>query len=185
MFVIVAAIAVCALRPAPGAFLNVHLHPSQILQQAYAHTLSAHSPLSTRSFRASRPSFENYAAGCIPSTSSSTKDTELSLLHIAHLGDSMAMLIRGGRIVWRTAEMWRSYSHPLQLAPGPSCPQPHTTPSRSTQTTSSSSPLMCYEPATPSPILSFLHSTLPIQILLWFRWKPSYHCSDDTVILPC
>ena len=183
---------------------NAHLHPSHILQQAYAHTLSAHSPLSTGSSTALlavldynhsivplvHPSSlsENYAAGCIPSTSSPTTDTELPLLHIAHLGDSMAMLIRDSHIIWRTAEMWTSFNHPLQLAPGPSCPQPHTYSlpvhpndifilasdglsdnlwdddildevlkfTRGSQS---------HEPATPSPILSLLHSTPQIQIL--------------------
>ena len=188
---------------------NAHLHPSQILQQAYAHTLSAHSPLSTGSSTALlavldhdhsieplvHPSSlsENYAAGCIPSASSPSPDTDLPQLHIAHLGDSMAMLIRDGRIIWRTAEMWSSYNHPLQLAPGPSSPQPHTYTlpvhpndifilasdglsdnlwdddildevikfTRSFHFPSSGS----HEPTTPSPIISLLHSTPPIQIL--------------------
>ncbi len=40
-----------------------------------------------------------------------------AVLHIAHLGDCMGMLIRGDSIVWRSDEMWWGYNHPLQLGP--------------------------------------------------------------------
>ncbi|KAF9523003.1 hypothetical protein CPB83DRAFT_910953 [Crepidotus variabilis] len=51
-----------------------------------------------------------------------------AVLHIAHLGDCMGMLVRGDTIVWRSDEMWWGYNHPLQLGPPSACtgspPQP-------------------------------------------------------------
>ncbi|EMD35826.1 hypothetical protein CERSUDRAFT_156565 [Gelatoporia subvermispora B] len=47
-----------------------------------------------------------------------------AVLKIAHLGDSMAMLIRGEEIVWRTEEMWWNFNTPVQLGPkSPTRPQ--------------------------------------------------------------
>ncbi|OCH84857.1 hypothetical protein OBBRIDRAFT_785629 [Obba rivulosa] len=43
-----------------------------------------------------------------------------AVIKIAHLGDCMAMLIRGEEIVWRTDEMWWNFNTPVQL--GPSSP---------------------------------------------------------------
>ncbi|PCH34723.1 hypothetical protein WOLCODRAFT_124897 [Wolfiporia cocos MD-104 SS10] len=40
-----------------------------------------------------------------------------AVIRIAHLGDSMGMLIRGDEIVWRTDEMWWNFNTPVQLGP--------------------------------------------------------------------
>lgn len=41
-----------------------------------------------------------------------------AVIRIAHLGDSMAMLVRGEEIIWRTEEMWWTVRHlPLALSP--------------------------------------------------------------------
>jgi protein phosphatase PTC7 len=39
------------------------------------------------------------------------------VIKIANLGDSMAMLVRGRDIVWRSEEMWWSFNTPVQLGP--------------------------------------------------------------------
>jgi hypothetical protein len=39
------------------------------------------------------------------------------VIKIANLGDSMAMLVRGNDIVWRSEEMWWSFNTPVQLGP--------------------------------------------------------------------
>ncbi|EIN04133.1 hypothetical protein PUNSTDRAFT_55722 [Punctularia strigosozonata HHB-11173 SS5] len=40
-----------------------------------------------------------------------------ALLRIAHLGDSVGLLVRGGEVVWRSDEMWTSFNTPYQLGP--------------------------------------------------------------------
>ena len=40
-----------------------------------------------------------------------------AVIKIANLGDSMAMLVRGRDIVWRSEEMWWSFNTPVQLGP--------------------------------------------------------------------
>ncbi|KAF7790118.1 hypothetical protein EIP86_001070 [Pleurotus ostreatoroseus] len=47
-----------------------------------------------------------------------------AVIRIAHLGDCMAMLIRGEEIVWRTEEMWWNFNTPVQLGPSSST-KPH------------------------------------------------------------
>ncbi|KAF8193812.1 hypothetical protein BJ912DRAFT_901653 [Pholiota molesta] len=61
-----------------------------------------------------------------------------AVVHIAHLGDCMGMLVRGDKIVWRSDEMWWGYNHPLQLGPPPAV---HLTPPPPTPT----------HPAPPTP----------------------------------
>jgi Stage II sporulation protein E (SpoIIE) len=47
-----------------------------------------------------------------------------AVITIANLGDSMAMLVRGRDIVWRSEEMWWSFNTPVQLGPvSPSSPR--------------------------------------------------------------
>jgi serine/threonine protein phosphatase PrpC len=47
-----------------------------------------------------------------------------AVIKIANLGDSMAMLVRGREIVWRSEEMWWSFNTPVQLGPvSPSRPK--------------------------------------------------------------
>jgi len=49
---------------------------------------------------------------------------EEAVIKIANLGDSMAMLVRGHEIVWRSEEMWWSFNTPVQLGPvSPSRPK--------------------------------------------------------------
>lgn len=50
----------------------------------------------------------------IPRTSPPQRD---AVIKIANLGDSMAMLVRGKDIVWRSEEMWWSFNTPVQLGP--------------------------------------------------------------------
>lgn len=55
-----------------------------------------------------------------PSTlgsASAESHPEGALLHIAHLGDSAALLVRHGKVVWRTEEMWWGVSPSLSLLP--------------------------------------------------------------------
>ena len=59
--------------------------------------------------------------GPIPSTSAGLPRTlshqRDAVIKIANLGDSMAMLVRGRDIVWRSEEMWWSFNTPVQLGP--------------------------------------------------------------------
>jgi len=58
--------------------------------------------------------------GPVPSTSAGIPRTlphRDAVIKIANLGDSMAMLIRGRDIVWRSEEMWWSFNTPVQLGP--------------------------------------------------------------------
>lgn len=50
----------------------------------------------------------------LPRTSPPQRD---AVIKIANLGDSMAMLVRGRDIVWRSEEMWWSFNTPVQLGP--------------------------------------------------------------------
>ncbi|KAI0739477.1 phosphatase 2C-like domain-containing protein [Daedaleopsis nitida] len=50
--------------------------------------------------------------------------TDGAVIRIAHLGDCMAMLVRGEEIVWRTEEMWWNFNTPVQLGPTSST-KPH------------------------------------------------------------
>ncbi|KAJ7147596.1 hypothetical protein C8R43DRAFT_1195321, partial [Mycena crocata] len=48
-------------------------------------------------------------------------DTDAPLtpvLKIAHLGDCMGMLVRGGEVAWRSEEMWWRWNTPVQLTSG-------------------------------------------------------------------
>ncbi|KAJ7233039.1 phosphatase 2C-like domain-containing protein [Mycena rebaudengoi] len=47
-----------------------------------------------------------------------------AVLKIAHIGDSMGMLVRGDALVWRSEEMWWAFNTPVQLGPT----NPDTTP---------------------------------------------------------
>ena len=59
--------------------------------------------------------------GPVPSTSAGIPRTlphqRDAVIKIANLGDSMAMLVRGRDIVWRSEEMWWSFNTPVQLGP--------------------------------------------------------------------
>lgn len=59
--------------------------------------------------------------GSVPSTSAGLSRTPPpqrdAVIKIANLGDSMAMLVRGRDIVWRSEEMWWSFNTPVQLGP--------------------------------------------------------------------
>ncbi|KAJ7249515.1 hypothetical protein B0H12DRAFT_963036, partial [Mycena haematopus] len=37
------------------------------------------------------------------------------VLKIAHMGDCMGMLVRGGEVAWRSEEMWWRWNTPVQL----------------------------------------------------------------------
>lgn len=59
--------------------------------------------------------------GPMPSTSAGIPRTlphqRDAVIKIANLGDSMAMLVRGRDIVWRSEEMWWAFNTPVQLGP--------------------------------------------------------------------
>jgi len=59
--------------------------------------------------------------GPVPATSAALPRTfphqRDAVIKIANLGDSMAMLVRGRDIVWRSEEMWWSFNTPVQLGP--------------------------------------------------------------------
>ena len=59
--------------------------------------------------------------GPVPSTSAgiprNLPHQRDAVIKIANLGDSMAMLVRGRDIVWRSEEMWWSFNTPVQLGP--------------------------------------------------------------------
>ncbi|KAI0084410.1 hypothetical protein BDY19DRAFT_971805 [Irpex rosettiformis] len=82
-----------------------HLRPMTPLLNPQARRLLARTP------RPSTPHAQN---------ASEPKPSAGAVLRIAHLGDSMAMLVRGEEIVWRTEEMWWNFNTPVQL--GPSSP---------------------------------------------------------------
>ena len=52
-----------------------------------------------------------------PTISRSSPPQRDAVIKIANLGDSMAMLVRGRDIVWRSEEMWWSFNTPVQLGP--------------------------------------------------------------------
>lgn len=56
----------------------------------------------------------------ISTTNLEAEDGHDTVLKIAHVGDCMAMLVRGEEIVWRSEEMWWNFNTPVQL--GPSTP---------------------------------------------------------------
>ncbi|KAF9471833.1 hypothetical protein BDN70DRAFT_887695 [Pholiota conissans] len=139
------------------------------------------------------PPHRNYAAGSIPmynhqSSSVPVEPTQSvdqahtdasieaksvdydAVVHIAHLGDCMGMLVRGDEIVWRSDEMWWGYNHPLQLGP----PAPGTFPTnnssstaKSTPSSSSSLPSSASQSSTPSSTASSTATSslipLPVQ----------------------
>ena len=59
--------------------------------------------------------------GPVPSTSTGisrpSQHQRDAVIKIANLGDSMAMLVRGRDIIWRSEEMWWSFNTPVQLGP--------------------------------------------------------------------
>ncbi|KAF9653427.1 hypothetical protein BDM02DRAFT_1919790 [Thelephora ganbajun] len=59
--------------------------------------------------------------GPVPPTSAGVPRTlphqRDAVIKIANLGDSMAMLVRGKDIIWRSEEMWWSFNTPVQLGP--------------------------------------------------------------------
>ncbi|KAJ6616987.1 hypothetical protein B0H10DRAFT_1734057, partial [Mycena sp. CBHHK59/15] len=40
-----------------------------------------------------------------------------AVLRIAHIGDCMGMLVRGGAVAWRSEEMWWAFNTPVQVGP--------------------------------------------------------------------
>lgn len=81
-----------------------------------------------RSEPAEDPSATVAGMGPVPPTSAATPRTlphqRDAVIKIANLGDSMAMLVRGRDIVWRSEEMWWSFNTPVQLGPmSPSKPK--------------------------------------------------------------
>jgi len=67
------------------------------------------------------PATMTAGTGSVPSTSAAIPRTfphkRDAVIKIANLGDSMAMLVRGRDIVWRSEEMWWSFNTPVQLGP--------------------------------------------------------------------
>ncbi|KAF9782988.1 phosphatase 2C-like domain-containing protein [Thelephora terrestris] len=91
---------------------------------------SSSSPPNHRSRSASRcrpePAVEDHAPitagfGSVQSSSAGSSRASTTqrdaVIKIANLGDSMAMLVRGRDIVWRSEEMWWSFNTPVQLGP--------------------------------------------------------------------
>ena len=81
-----------------------------------------------RSEPAEDPTATAAGMGPVPPTSAATPRTlphqRDAVIKIANLGDSMAMLVRGRDIVWRSEEMWWSFNTPVQLGPvSPSKPK--------------------------------------------------------------
>ncbi|KJA17277.1 hypothetical protein HYPSUDRAFT_46612 [Hypholoma sublateritium FD-334 SS-4] len=139
----------------------------RILERAYDSTVRVHAPLATGSSTAllavldhlpapvpahtpalpahqDPPEIErNYAVGALwagrPPTAEEDKPSADAVVHIAHLGDCMGMLVRGDSIAWRSDEMWSGYNRPLQLGPPTTCPTTSVPPPTSS-TTSPSSP---------------------------------------------
>lgn len=74
-----------------------------------------------RSEPAEDPATMVTGTGPMPSTSAGISRTlphqRDAVIKIANLGDSMAMLVRGRDIVWRSEEMWWSFNTPVQLGP--------------------------------------------------------------------
>ena len=74
-----------------------------------------------RSEPAEDPATMTAGMGPVRSTSPSTPRTLAhqrdAVIKIANLGDSMAMLVRGRDIVWRSEEMWWAFNTPVQLGP--------------------------------------------------------------------
>ena len=74
-----------------------------------------------RSEPAEEPVTTTAGMGPVPPTSTSIPRTlphqRDAVIKIANLGDSMAMLVRGRDIVWRSEEMWWSFNTPVQLGP--------------------------------------------------------------------
>lgn len=52
-----------------------------------------------------------------PASPRTSSPQRVAVIKIANLGDSMAMLVRGRDIVWRSEEMWWSFNTPVQLGP--------------------------------------------------------------------
>lgn len=78
------------------------------------------SPHRTRSSSRSRASQSERSAVEEPRS----RPAQDAVIKIANLGDSMAMLVRGREIVWRSEEMWWSFNTPVQLGPvSPSRPK--------------------------------------------------------------
>ena len=81
-----------------------------------------------RSEPAEDPAATTAGMGPVPPTSPATPRTlphqRDAVIKIANLGDSMAMLVRGRDIIWRSEEMWWSFNTPVQLGPmSPSKPK--------------------------------------------------------------
>ncbi|KAJ7483246.1 hypothetical protein FB451DRAFT_1555264 [Mycena latifolia] len=78
------------------------------------------------------------------------------VLRIAHVGDCMGMLVRGGEVAWRSEEMWWRWNTPVQLSAGrcssstPSSSTP-SNPSASAPVSSSSGAGWCGGGPSPSP----------------------------------
>jgi len=74
-----------------------------------------------RSEPAEEPATMVTGMGPVPSTSAGIPRTfppqRDAVIKIANLGDSMAMLVRGRDIIWRSEEMWWSFNTPVQLGP--------------------------------------------------------------------
>jgi len=70
-----------------------------------------------RSEPAEDPATLALGMGPVTSASVGTPHQRDAVIKIANLGDSMAMLVRGRDIVWRSEEMWWSFNTPVQLGP--------------------------------------------------------------------
>jgi hypothetical protein len=93
-----------------------------ILESAYDKTIQAHvrppPPDAPRLSPALPP--EPWLAGSSTALLAVLDHTHVgpdAVLRIAHLGDSMGMLVRGERVVWRSAEQWSAWNTPVQLGP--------------------------------------------------------------------
>ena len=74
-----------------------------------------------RSEPAEDPATMSSGIGPMPATSAGLTRTSPhqrdAVIKIVNLGDSMAMLVRGRDIVWRSEEMWWAFNTPVQLGP--------------------------------------------------------------------
>lgn len=100
-----------------------------VLERAYAKTLKPPPPeqgSSTALLAVLSPSTSAHLPFTPPPSPTSSPLT--STLKIAHVGDCMAMVIRGSSLIFRSQEMWWAFNTPVQLGPGtsPSDITPHT-----------------------------------------------------------
>ncbi|KAF5378089.1 hypothetical protein D9615_007604 [Tricholomella constricta] len=111
-----------SVDPGPVPDLDSHLADLSegidvlnILERAYHQTVKVHVQPST-----STPLHTGSSTALV----AVLDNVDEPVLKIAHIGDSMGMLVRGDNIVWRSEEMWWAFNTPVQLSPPPRPPTP-------------------------------------------------------------